>query len=102
MINKSHNNKRFFRKEMNVGCYFGFSIVVITIFLFLLGIDHTVFSLGAIFIWISHLSSTKQLIAIGLMPIYLSFIIFGGGIIGAIIGKKIQALLFYFVKEIDE
>ena len=89
--------KNFFRQdkakfydEINLGCYIGFIVVMVTMFLLLLGVHHSIFSLSTIFLWVSHLSSIKQLIAISLIPIYLSLLIFGGGIVGAYLGKKIQ------------
>ena len=84
-----------FYDEINLGCYIGFIVVMLTMFLLLLGVHQSIFALSAIFLWISHLSSKKQLVAISLIPIYLSLLIFGGGIVGAYIGKKIQDIFSY-------
>ena len=76
--------------SIGLGGIIGFvSIVLMLSFLLLSSAEH-VFSLYALINWILLLTPREQLVAIILIPMYLAVLIFGGGILGIMIGDGFQ------------
>ena len=52
------------------------------------------FNISSILIYAKHLTSKQHLLILGLLPIYISTIIFGAAILGIYLGSKIEFLIF--------
>ncbi|MEK6731214.1 MAG: hypothetical protein AABY34_03430 [Pseudomonadota bacterium] len=80
--------------RVSFGGFVGFVFVVSLIYFLVLGPEHTFLSLNALLHWIDKLSSKERLVMISFVPVYLSFMIFGGGVFGGLLGHYIQKYIF--------
>ncbi len=75
-----------------MGSAAGLISAILLLYFLLLGAPHTILSLSLLLDWIAHLNADEHIIAVLLLPIYLGVLVFGGGLLGAIIGEHIKQL----------
>jgi len=77
----------------NLSWCIGFILTLSMMYFLLLGSAHTIFSLSYLLDLITQLPAHEQLLAMSMIPIYLSILIFGGGVIGGIMLSRLCAYL---------
>jgi len=77
-----------------IGNLIGFVIFLMAMYALLLAHSHTFLALSTILNHIDMLAGKNKIVYLGLVPIYLSVMIFGGGFLGWVIGGKIQNKIF--------
>lgn len=86
-------SKNIIFDSIGFGGGIGFVLVVLGLSFLLLSSSSHLFSLYALLDWILLLSPHEQLVAMIIIPIYLAILIFGGSILGIIIGNYFQKWL---------
>jgi hypothetical protein len=88
--------KQISQNEIRLVGIFGFILTSLLLSFLLMTTKTDFLSLNAILNWENHLPHNEQLLAIGIIPFYLSFIIFGGGVLGSIFScQLIKNLIKY-------
>lgn len=89
---KKQIKKEFF---FNLGSILCVMTAIYFIYYLLLKDDWLSLSIASMLSWTNHLTLHWHLLAIGMLPIYLAFIIFGTAIIGIYLGSAIQRWLMH-------